>query len=259
MSFAKELSKLLNNKYFLYFIVFLSVTNIIGYLATKKINAAIFFGLIGLLTFQFSKNMVIVLLVALIATNILMSRSRMFEGLENQTDAMDKLGDIHPDMKDAADSLNKTGDVTATKTKLEEEKQNKKSEGPTPPSDPSNPDLNKGTNEKEPEGFGEKMTSNSVSKKTKSSGSAPRLDYMSTMEDAYDNLDKMLGSDGIKQLTNDTQKLMQQQQQLFKSMESMVPMLEGAQNMLKGFDMKSLGNLTSLATSLGAAPTVTKK
>jgi hypothetical protein len=208
--------------------------------------------LIGFLASRFSNNMAVILIIALVVTNILMSNKFMREGLENQSESIEKLGDIHPDMKEAADTLNKTGDVSQAKEKMQEKKP---VDLPSKPTDPSNPDLNKGTNETEPEGFGEKMTSNSSAKKQAPAGKGSRLDYMATMEEAYDNLDKMLGSDGIKQLTQDTQKLMQQQQNLFKSMEGMVPMLESAQKMLNGFDMKSLSNMTSLATSLGAAPT----
>ena len=80
MSFANEASKLLTNKYFLYFIVFLAVSNVLGYLVTNKINAVIFFALICLLMANFSKNMVVVLIVAIIATNLLMVNGKMREG-----------------------------------------------------------------------------------------------------------------------------------------------------------------------------------
>ena len=77
-----------------------------------------------------------------------------------------------------------------------------------------------------------------------------RIDYASTLEGAYDNLDKILGSDGINKLTGDTQKLMAQQQKLFDSMKHMAPMIQNAKDMLTGFDMKELGNLASMAQGL---------
>ena len=43
---------------------------------------------------------------------------------------------------------------------------------------------------------------------------AAKIDYASTIEDAYDDLNKILGSDGIKRLTDDTQGLMKQQMEL---------------------------------------------
>ena len=85
MSLASEASKLITNKYFLYFMVFLASTNILGYLVTNKMNAVIFFALVSLLTYQFSKNMSVILLVAIIATNFLMANKRIREGLENES------------------------------------------------------------------------------------------------------------------------------------------------------------------------------
>jgi hypothetical protein len=60
-----------------------------------------------------------------------------------------------------------------------------------------------------------------------------KIDYASTIEDAYDDLNKILGSDGIKRLTNDTQGLMKQQMQLAKSMESMTPLVQGMMPMIQ--------------------------
>jgi hypothetical protein len=80
-----------------------------------------------------------------------------------------------------------------------------------------------------------------------------RIDYASTVEDAYEDLNKILGGNGIKQLTDDTQHLMKQQMQLADAMKSMTPLMEQAQSLLKGFDMKSLSSLAGL-TKTGAAP-----
>jgi predicted membrane protein len=52
------------------------------------------------------------------------------------------------------------------------------------------------------------------------------IDYAATIEDAYGELNKLVGSDGIKQLTNDTQRLMKQQLQLAESMQSIAPMMD---------------------------------
>ena len=81
-----------------------------------------------------------------------------------------------------------------------------------------------------------------------------RIDYASTLEGAYDNLDKILGSEGINKLTGDTQKLMAQQQKLFDSMQNMAPMIQNAKEMLSGFDMKGLGDLANMAKGLQSQP-----
>jgi hypothetical protein len=59
------------------------------------------------------------------------------------------------------------------------------------------------------------------------------LDYAATVEDAYASLNEILGSDGIKQLTSDTQNLMKQQQQLAESMKGMGPIIQGMKPMLE--------------------------
>jgi hypothetical protein len=53
-----------------------------------------------------------------------------------------------------------------------------------------------------------------------------KIDYASTIENAYDDLNKVLGSEGIKSLTDDTQRLMKQQMDLAKSMEGLTPIVE---------------------------------
>jgi hypothetical protein len=67
---------------------------------------------------------------------------------------------------------------------------------------------------------------------------ASKIDYASTIEDAYDDLNKILGSDGIKRLTNDTQGLMKQQMELAESMKAMTPLVQGMAPMIE--QMKSM-------------------
>jgi len=277
MGFANEVSKLFNNKYFLYFMVFLASTNILGYLVTNKLNAVIFFALVSLLTYQFSKNMSVILLIAIIATNFMMSNKIMREGLEVQTppslqNVEGKDADIaqalpivenakdnneaNKNMKNAMVNNGSTvpnsvipsaNNVNATVSNALSDNQN---------IDLNNPDLNAEVSEPNaPEGFGGKM-GNKKSAGSKEEHFGPRLDYAATIEQSYQNLDSLLGSDSIKQLSTDTQKLMQQQQNLFNTMNQMVPVLEGAQNMLKGFDLKgltkSLGGISSVMNTQGA-------
>ena len=88
---------------------------------------------------------------------------------------------------------------------------------------------------------------------------ANKIDYATTIEDAYDDLNKILGSDGIKRLTDDTQHLMKQQMNLAKSMESMTPLIENmlpmaekAQQLMASMDKKTdgLGNIMEMAKNL---------
>jgi hypothetical protein len=80
------LPEIFTNKYLLYFVVFLSVTNLIGYLVMGNINVLIYFILIGFVTSLFSKNMIIVLSSALILSNIFSVGQSYSEGFTS-TDA----------------------------------------------------------------------------------------------------------------------------------------------------------------------------
>ena len=74
-----------------------------------------------------------------------------------------------------------------------------------------------------------------------------RIDYASTMEDAYDDLNKILGGEGISRLTNDTNKLMEQQLMLADAMKNMGPLIDSAKALMQGFDFNNLDNIASMA------------
>ena len=230
MKIPKAVSKLLENKYVLYTILFLAVTNMVGYMVMGNITPVIFFIIIGYLVSIFSKNMIIVLLVPLLLTNILMAGSKAVEGFS---------------VKDTTATDTATaGPVTPASTPVTTKKQGTTAPAhtitSTPISQGSNtvvtpPPSHSDESGDQPQG----MTT--MYKKTN------RIDYAATVEDAYEDLNKILGGDGIKRLTDDTQRLMQQQVQLADAMKSMTPLLEQAKGMLQGFDLKNLDGLASMA------------
>jgi hypothetical protein len=95
-----------------------------------------------------------------------------------------------------------------------------------------------------------------------------QIDYAATIEDAYDELNKILGSDGIKNLTSDTQNLMKQQMELAKSMEAMTPLIQGimpmaekAQEMMKSMEGNNgtgLGSLMDIAKKMSGGNKTTE-
>ena len=102
------------------------------------------------------------------------------------------------------------------------------------------------------EGEPEPMTSMTKNQNNTKGGGASRIDYASTLESAYGNLESALGSGGIKQLTADTAGLMAQQKELFQSMQQMTPLIDDAKSMLAGLDMKSLSGLANVAAGVDA-------
>jgi hypothetical protein len=204
-----NLNDVLNNKYVLNLVVFLSLLNIIGYIVGGKKEIMLYFILIGMIVAYFSQNMTLILGIPLILVNMI----RMKEGVENMNKETE---------------TTKTESVSVDTIKMDEQKKDAKV---TPPSS------------KEPEG---KKTNESFEGNRKKGQNQYQIDYASTVEDAYDDLNKVLGGDGISKLTNDTQRLMQQQMQLAKAMENMgpmiekmAPMLQNAQSMLSNMNIKN--------------------
>jgi hypothetical protein len=273
MSFTNEASKLLTNKYFLYFIVFLAISNVLGYLVTNKLNAVIFFALICLLMANFSKNMVVILIVAIVATNLLMVNSRMREGLENASDS--QLTDaqkqeiqtqVEADVQAVKNKRASTGAAPVT-TDTTTSTTSDATTTPTDATTTSNTNANDlkakvqakktsstsaTTSDVTDEGFAPAGVGASGNKRGAIGGPAKpsRIDYATTLEDAYDNLDKILGSGGMQNLSADTEKLMNQQKKLFEAMNTMMPLVSKAQDMLQGLDMGKIGQMVDMTKSM---------
>lgn len=92
MKMPKTLDNLFNNIYFLYFVAFLAVFNVFAYIIMNNFNAIIFFILIGYITYLFSKNMAIVLLVALLLTNLFTGSNNNRMGREGFREGADASG-----------------------------------------------------------------------------------------------------------------------------------------------------------------------
>ena len=83
----KSGNNILHNRFILYFILMVSILNIIGFTTSGNLLSPVIFVLVGFLTTFFSKNMLVVLIVPLLITNILncgnMSNA---EGMDNEED-----------------------------------------------------------------------------------------------------------------------------------------------------------------------------
>jgi hypothetical protein len=99
MKVPSSVSKVLTNKYVLYFVLFLATTNVLGYVVMGQLTAALFFIVVAYLISNFSQNMIVILGGALLFTNILMVGNTVKEGLTNP----EKKGDDTKNMKDQKD------------------------------------------------------------------------------------------------------------------------------------------------------------
>jgi hypothetical protein len=244
MKLKASFTKFLTNKWVLNTVFIVALLNMIGFVVMGDFTSVVYFIVLALLISYFSKNMIIILGIPIIFVNLLAATNKntVSEGMENKSDK-------EPKKETKKESFN-------SKNSNKNNKQNKKTaQGlPTTPvkDDPVVPldDSNENTNAATDESF-------EVGRAKQRGGY--NIDYASTVEDAYDELNKILGSDGIKRLTDDTQSLMKQQLQLAESMKSMEPfiknmgpMMEQAQSMLKGMgnNKEGLGNIMEMAKKL---------
>jgi len=238
MKLKAGLNKLLTNKWILNIVFIASLVSVLSYIALGNVEAFAFFVVMAVLIGYFSKNMIIILGVPLILVNLFAlnkSKNSTQEGLENNTSS--------------TSSTSSTTKKSQTKV-IDNLNSHKRAQDSTPITPPV---LDNKTDE-----------SFEVGRPKKSGGYD--IDYASTIEDAYDELNKILGSDGIKRLTDDTQGLMKQQAQLAESMKSMGPLIQGMAPMMKqaqailgdmgGGDKEGLGSIMNMAKKLaGGAST----
>ena len=99
--------QLLHSQYILYILCLISLIHIIYFASTKDANALFIFLIVGFLTSFFSKNMVVILFIALVITHLLRCdiRKPNREGAEN--------------MDEATDDDTSADDMSATKNSLD--------------------------------------------------------------------------------------------------------------------------------------------
>ena len=189
----------------------------IGYLILGKFTSVLFFAVLAILINHFSKNMIIILGIPLIIVNLFaLNNNSNIEGMETNT--TDVKNTIKDKVMDAS-----ANEVKENKSLDPKSKQNLS----LTPLDPT---------EKTDESF--------EVGRAKKNGGGYDIDYAATIEDAYDQLNNILGSDGIKRLTDDSQKLMKQQMELAESMKAMGPLIQGMKPMMdqaKGM-LEGMGN-----------------
>ena len=254
MKLPKVVDTMLNDKNVLYIVAFLAIMNFFGYIILRDSYALLIFLSVGFISTYFSKNMTVVLLSTLLLTNFITVLSRNFIVNKEGFDATAETDAAKPDAATA------TAGADATK-----------------------PDAANGANAaaKKPvvatgvAGAG--GASNKASKKVAASASSTaaavqngkkattkepmtelspaslddeddlpvnnRVDYAKTLEKAYDNLENLVGKDGVNGLTSQTTVLMDQQQKLMENMKSMEPLLKTAQSFLDKFESSSMGKL----------------
>ena len=202
----KTFGKLMQNKYVLYLLLFLSITNVIGYMTIGDYNSVLVFVGLALITSYFTKNLIVVFLVALLGCSVLVTGNVVSEGMRSRKKR--KKRKMRESLRKQRRSM-REGHNVKYETESETESESEKEEG-----------------------------------------MAPRVDYKSTVDSAYSNLEKILGKGGMKGLKNDTNDLMNQQKKMMENLESFGPILNKAEQMMSKFT-DSTGSLGKIDGLLG--------
>ena len=213
LTVPKFLKDLTTNKYVLYIVAFIAALNVLGYMAMGKNICVLLFILIAAITSYFSKNMVFVLAVPTFLVGFFAICDTLYTVKEEGFNTKTKDDDDDDDDGDDDDDD-------------DDDKKNGKDEDEDEKVKPSEKDGYRNSGRK-----------------------GDRIDYATTLEDAYTNLNNMVGKDGIKALTRDTKALMKQQVELANAMKGMQPLIGQAKEMMNS--LGEFGDLNKMANDLG--------
>jgi hypothetical protein len=245
MKLNTSVSNFLTNKWVLNIVALLALFNVIGYMVIGNLNAVLYFVVFAILFRYFSKNMTIVLGVPLIITNLLALKGNMIEGMENNESSQST---------DQSATQNNNND-NEDKKNVNSNKNNKdsKSSQGLPMHSIDDPKHDTTNNAAQSTG-GEQQGFEPGRRKNR----GYEIDYATTIEDAYDQLNNILGSDGVQRLTSDTQKLMKQQMNLAEAMKNMQPVVESIAPMVKNLQ-GMMGQMGDGKDGLGGILDLAKK
>lgn len=282
MKLPKVVQSMLQDKNVLYVVAFLAIVNFFGYIVLRDSYALLIFLSVGFISTYFSKNMTIVLITTLILTNFItvISRSVVVSGkegfdaaAETKTPPADTTGAGAEPGADAATATSAPPAKPAATTTATSALPVKPAATTTTTTTATTTTPMTHTVKPAPSGItGAGLGSKPLKKVTSSASSTKntdpslkvetmtqlspasinddddlpintRVDYAKTLEKAYDNLENIVGQDGVRGLTNQTNTLMEQQKQLMENMKSMEPLLKTAQSFLDKFESSSMGKL----------------
>ena len=276
---------LLKNPMVFYLVILLSVASLFSYLRVRNLTAIVFFGAVTVLVNYLCKNRNVALLVAVVSTYLLNSYTNIFSRLriegfkEGQDDDADTDEGANTDTDEGANTDDNTDKKKAGKT---DDNTDKKKAGKTDDNTDDNIDDNTDDNntlEKNEEKmtnyyctrFDGKDKCNSDAKcswngteciskigdlqpaEYPSSGNKiikPNLDKAKTLEAAYDNLEKVIGTDAVRSMSDDTKKLANRQNELMDQIKDLGPLISQTTKMIKSIDVDSMiKNLNSKMAS----------
>ena len=233
----KNLKKVGQSQVFLYILVFISLLNLLGFLKDNNIMALVIFLLTGLGTAYLTKNMIFILLSAIIVTNLIIGlnllKKKNLEGLKNRNrkrlsrnhkkgkgrnlqsvEEFAELSDSDDEDDDSDEEEEiKPALITNAQKSRAKERQNKIPSAVVDDDDNAAP-LGKNSS---------------------------MLDLLATKKKSIKNISKMLGNNNLNSMTQDATKILDHQDKLLDKLERLEPLVNRAGSMLERFQGSKLG------------------
>lgn len=231
--------KLVNNKITLFIVTALAFFTLYIHITKSNFSAVLLFFLTAGLVYTFTKNMTLVLGAAFIITTLASMSKSLFglkegfkEGKEDEEDNEDDADGVVEDGAKAQKALKK---LSA-----------KKAKAVTDDDDSEETDDKK--KKAKQQSFGNQKLSPALFNTPSKSNVEQQLGKATEVEQAYDNLEKIMGTEKINSISTDTKDLIKQQNELIKQLKTMTPALNSAMSSLGNLDLNKLTGMFNSAT-----------
>jgi hypothetical protein len=230
-------NKITNNRITLLIVAAIAFFSLYIHIVNSHFSAVLLFFLTGALVYGFTKNMVIVLGSAFLVTTIASMLARSFgfkEGMEPKKPKKAKKKE--EEEEDGDEEENTEDEVSENIEKALKGLPAAIDEGASAP-------------KKGASGFDNKQKLSPALFNTPSKKNMEQqLGKASEAEKAYDNLEKIMGTENINSISSDTKDLIKQQNDLIKQLKTMTPALNSAMASLGGLDLNKLTGMFNSAT-----------
>ena len=229
---------LLENKFVLYLVFFLALVSVFSYIISNNYAPVLLFLLISILTYYFSKNMIIILGAAIVGTHIvsLVNGTNIFNGGNREGFVEGANDDISGNREGFVEGAN--DDISGNNTAA----------GSTPTAG-STPVAGVKVTGDEVTGDEDTKLGFTNQSLTPAALNLPNVDNLAAKDDkakrterAYDILESGLGA-----TTGDTKDLLNKQVQLMDQMKQITPILQQTMGLVNNID---LGSLTDMADKI---------
>jgi len=228
-------NKIINNKITLFIVSALAFFSLYIHITSSHFTAVLLFFLTAGLVYTFTNNMTVVLGMSFIVTTFASIFKDIFgfkEGLKNEKEGL-------PENEEDTEKEETEEDETEETTKKDSDTKKKKK---------LSEDMKKSEDTKRGDKFGNQKLNPALYNTPSKQNMEKQLGKASEMEQAYDNLEKVMGTENVKSISSDTKDLIKQQNELIKQLKTMTPALNDAMASLGGLDLNKLTGMFNSAT-----------